>query len=34
MLVTLVVLLLALMTISYHAYRAASANPAESLRME
>jgi putative ABC transport system permease protein len=33
-LVTLVVLLLAMMTITYHAYKAATANPAESLRME
>jgi len=34
LLVTMVVLLLAMATISYHAYRAATANPAESLRME
>jgi putative ABC transport system permease protein len=34
LMVTLVVLLLAMMTITFHAYRAATANPAESLRME
>jgi putative ABC transport system permease protein len=34
LLVTMLVLLLAMATISYHAYRAATANPAESLRME
>jgi putative ABC transport system permease protein len=33
-LVTLLVLVLAMITVSYHAYRAATANPAESLRME
>ncbi len=33
-LVTLVVMVLALLTVSVHSYRAATANPAESLRME
>ncbi len=33
-LVTLVVLIMAMLTVSYHSYRAATANPAESLRME
>jgi putative ABC transport system permease protein len=32
--VTLLVLIMAMLTVSYHAYRAATANPAESLRME
>ncbi len=32
--VTLLVLVLSMLTVSYHAYRAATANPAESLRME
>jgi putative ABC transport system permease protein len=33
-LVALLVLVLSMATVSYHAYRAATANPAESLRME
>jgi putative ABC transport system permease protein len=32
--VTLVVLVLSMLTVSFHAYRAATANPADSLRME
>ncbi|MCK5135130.1 MAG: ABC transporter permease [Bacteroidales bacterium] len=32
--VTLVVLILAMLTVSYHSYRAATANPADSIRME
>ena len=33
-LVTLVVLIMAMLTVSYHSYRAATANPADSLRHE
>ena len=33
-LVTLVVLILAMLTVSFHSYRAATANPADSLRTE
>ncbi len=33
-LVTLVVMIMAMLTVSYHSYRAATANPADSLRME
>ena len=34
LLVSLAVLLLALLTVSYHSYRAATANPSESIRDE
>ena len=33
-LVTVVVLILAMLTVSYHSYRAATANPADSLRAD
>ncbi len=33
-LVTIVVLILAMITVSYHSYRAATANPADSLRVD
>jgi putative ABC transport system permease protein len=33
-LVTLVVLILAMLTVSFHSYRAATANPADSLKVE